>query len=158
MRLTPAQRQARYRERHPERIAAYRESDAKKVSDAKYRANHGTHPMNQPGTKAYEMYRSSEKYKVTSTNEHLKRVYGITYQKYLEMLAAQGGVCGACKGDETFSVNERTRKRMLAVDHCHKTGKIRGLLCGKCNRGMGSFKEDPELLRAAADYLERSAA
>ena len=70
------------------------------------------------------------------------------------MEVAQGGVCAICSNTETI-VNVRTGKpKALHVDHCHKTGKIRGLLCSRHNKGMGLFNDDPALLRAAAAYLE----
>ncbi len=69
--------------------------------------------------------------------------YGLSDADYDALLARQRGVCANCK-----------RNRRLGVDHCHATGKVRGLLCGNCNRGLGLFHDDPELLRAAAAYLE----
>lgn len=75
--------------------------------------------------------------------------------KYKEVLALreeQGHVCKIC-GEEGFLMNRRV-KSALNVDHCHKTGTIRGMLCHNCNRGLGLFQDNPELLRKAADYLE----
>lgn len=73
-------------------------------------------------------------------------LYGITHGEYLKMLFIQNEVCRICK-------EECPSGRNLAVDHDHKTGEIRGLLCGRCNRGLGYFKDDPLLLREAAWYL-----
>lgn len=78
---------------------------------------------------------------------HLRRAYGIDMDDYDRMLEAQGGVCAICAGQCRI-------KTRLAVDHCHTTNRIRGLLCDDCNNGVGRFKDNPELLRAAAAYLE----
>ncbi len=83
---------------------------------------------------------------------HLKSVYGLAEAQYDQMLTDQGGCCAICQGgldSGRFGVNKH-----LDVDHCHKTGKIRGLLCSKCNRGIGQLNDDPALLRAAITYLE----
>lgn len=77
--------------------------------------------------------------------------FGITPAEYDQMLAAQGGVCAICGGGEWST-------RRLAVDHCHKTGKVRGILCSHCNVTLGQMKENPQALRAAADYLEMHSA
>lgn len=79
--------------------------------------------------------------------------YGITDDDYLRMVASQGGVCVICKQPETGG-----RTKRLSVDHCHASKKVRGLLCGSCNRGLGSFRDDPSRLRAAAAYIENTAA
>lgn len=78
----------------------------------------------------------------------LRRRYGISLEQYEAMLELQDGRCAICgrHGDE-FG-------RRLAVDHCHETGKVRGLLCINCNPGIGAFRDNPELLRRAASYLE----
>jgi len=78
---------------------------------------------------------------------HLLTRYGITLYEYYLMLVEQGFVCAICEG---VSPTHR-----LAVDHCHATGKVRGLLCHACNAGMGKLRDDPALLRAAAAYLEK---
>ena len=79
-------------------------------------------------------------------NGNLKRTYGISLDDYESLLKSQGNVCKICK-------TERSGK-YLAVDHDHRTGKIRGILCENCNRGLGMFKDGPNLLRAAIQYLE----
>ncbi len=77
----------------------------------------------------------------------LKSKWGLSLEDYDNMLQKQNGVCAICF--------EKCRSgRRLAIDHCHKTGKIRGLLCGECNNGIGKLKDDPDLLRRAIKYLE----
>lgn len=94
-----------------------------------------------------------EKHRNSRRNTRLKREYGITLEDYNKMLEDQNGVCSICKKSET-SIHEKTNKlRNLAVDHCHETGKVRGLLCSKCNRGLGYFKDNVMNLIKAAKYL-----
>jgi hypothetical protein len=76
----------------------------------------------------------------------IKKVYGISPEQYAAMLTAQQGGCGLCK----------KKDRRLCVDHCHATQVVGGLLCNKCNTGLGCFDDDPELLRAAIAYLRRA--
>jgi hypothetical protein len=84
--------------------------------------------------------------RATARRRHLLVTYGITQEQYDTMFEAQGGVCAICGGK---------RRYLLAVDHCHKTGRVRGLLCKLCNgRILTAAKDDPAILRRAADYLE----
>lgn len=76
----------------------------------------------------------------------LKRDFGIELEEYEKMLQHQNGACKICKYSNG--------NKKLAVDHDHKTGKIRGLLCQSCNLGLGHFKDDQELLQLASLYLE----
>ena len=78
----------------------------------------------------------------------LKKAYGIGYAEYLNMLEAQNGCCAIC------GTNDTGNRKAFHVDHCHDTGKIRGLLCGNCNSGIGNLRDDVGLLRRAIDYLE----
>lgn len=84
---------------------------------------------------------------------NLKCAYNLTVEDYAILLQNQCGVCCICKQPETTIVENALMP--LSVDHDHKTGKVRGLLCFKCNRGLGQFNDSPVLLRTAADYLER---
>jgi|SRR5579859_2273975 len=84
-------------------------------------------------------------------NENLKRRYGLSLEDYELMLEKQQGVCALCENPP--SARDRF---ILNVDHCHATSVVRGLLCIKCNTALGKFNDDPELLRKAATYLERS--
>ena len=79
--------------------------------------------------------------------------YGLTVEEYEARLAAQGGVCIIC-GMPPKENGQRAASR-LHVDHDHVTGANRDLICNNCNRGLGYFKDDPALMRAAAEYIER---
>lgn len=87
-------------------------------------------------------------------DQTLMRKYGLTVQEFNAMLLGQNGVCAICK-KPNLSIDHRSKKpRDLSVDHDHKTGKVRKLLCMNCNRGIGYLKDDPELLKRAAEYVE----
>lgn len=75
--------------------------------------------------------------------------YGLSEEEFKLLEQTQQGVCAICGQPETVS-----RLKRLSVDHCHKTGKIRGLLCSNCNNGIGRFKDSAILLRKAAEYIE----
>jgi len=76
----------------------------------------------------------------------LKHLYGITPEQYDEMFDAQKGVCAICEAPPN--------KKRLNIDHDHKTGKVRGLLCAPCNRWIGRMGDDPERILQAVAYLE----
>lgn len=77
---------------------------------------------------------------------NLKKKYDLSYEEFLQMYEARAGLCDICK-------NPPEEGRLLSVDHCHKTGKVRGLLCGPCNRALGLFKDNPSLLQKATEYV-----
>jgi len=77
-----------------------------------------------------------------------KCAYGITTTDYEKMLQDQSGSCALCP--------EVPGDKPLCIDHDHASGKIRGLLCDRCNRGLGYFRDSVVSLRKAADYIERS--
>lgn len=81
------------------------------------------------------------------------RKYGLTPEDYDRLLAAQDGRCAIC-GKEPGATSGVDRNR-LVIDHSHATGKVRALLCDFCNRGLGIFFDDPDLLLAAVKYLRR---
>lgn len=81
----------------------------------------------------------------------LRRKYGITAEDYDRMLAAQGGGCAICGKQPE---EQKRYGKYLHVDHCHETGRIRGLLCDQHNLLIGRWDHDPVLLRRAADYIE----
>jgi hypothetical protein len=73
--------------------------------------------------------------------------YGIRISDYTRLLAEQGGLCAICR-------RKPRSDRPLFIDHDHKSGRVRGLLCGRCNTGIGYFHDDPDKLERAVDYLE----
>lgn len=87
-------------------------------------------------------YRHKDKRK-----ERLKK-YGLTPETFAEMLTSQGGKCAICR--------QPPKEFNLHVDHCHSTGRVRGLLCKRCNQHIGAFEDSPALLRRAAEYLDNS--
>lgn len=85
---------------------------------------------------------------------HYKRKYGLDPKEYDLIFERQEGCCAICKKEE--SGMRLGRIKSLSVDHCHTTGKVRGLLCQSCNTGIGLLKEDTKLFMAAIEYLEKS--
>jgi len=84
----------------------------------------------------------------------LKR-YGVDQKSYHEMLAAQGNKCAICgTKDPATHRTKHTPEPAFCVDHCHKTGRVRGLLCGYCNTGIGKLRDNPDIMRRAAQYVE----
>jgi len=73
--------------------------------------------------------------------------YGITVEEYAKMFSQQNGLCALCGKED---------HRRLSIDHCHKTGIIRGLLCKRCNIALGYFDDDPMTVERAFRYLTRS--
>lgn len=99
--------------------------------------------------------RSREKNPRVYRNKQLLWTFGITLEQYEQMLADQGGVCAVC-GKVEDEIHPQSKKvRNLNVDHCHQTGRVRGLLCNSCNRGIGLLNDDPTVLRQALAYLEK---
>lgn len=81
-------------------------------------------------------------YRISRQKEHLKQKYGLTLEMIARMKAEQAGACAICR-----------REVKLIVDHNHTTGKVRSLLCQRCNVGIGYFEESPILLQRALDYV-----
>lgn len=110
----------------------------------KSRAWSKSHPAQRNATKRAWRINNPRKHK----SYVLKRTYGITLDQYETMLAAQNGVCAICKTHTTDNRGQR-----LHVDHCHQTGKVRGILCGKCNSILGFVDDNPDWLDKAKAYL-----
>ena len=87
-------------------------------------------------------------------NHNLKKQYGIDLKEYERMAEEQKGLCAICGNPETTK-DKDGGPRMMPVDHDHKTGKVRALLCTQCNRGLGMFTDSIERLKSAAAYLEK---
>lgn len=106
---------------------------------------------NASETYSYERYRDM----------HLFREYGIRLKDYEKIFQEQSGVCAVCGQIETVRTG-RTKRSMenapsLHVDHDHKTGRVRGLLCSNCNQALGLLKESPERIRLLVKYIEKHA-
>jgi len=82
----------------------------------------------------------------------LRDSFNLSLDEYSKMLEAQEGKCAICNQPETHKRNGKSKA--LAVDHNHKNGAIRGLLCFDCNTAIGKLKDDPEIIRKAAQYLD----
>ena len=92
-----------------------------------------------------------ERMAVKDRKSHLKYLYGITPEDYDRILLEQKGVCAICGSDDPYD-----RWTRFHIDHCHSTGKIRGLLCSHCNHILGKANDDPSILLAAIQYLSRN--
>jgi hypothetical protein len=89
-----------------------------------------------------------EKINTKRRESDLKRKYNITPEEYNRIFEEQEGKCKICETPQS------ELKKRLAVDHCHHSGKVRGLICSRCNTGMGNLRDDPKLLEKAKQYLE----
>lgn len=99
---------------------------------------------------AYKAKFSQEEWRKKFRSQRVKWNYGLSPEAYQAMLEKQDGVCAICQKPEMM-----TRHRShLSVDHHHKTGAVRGLLCSQCNNGLGRFFDDAAGLRRAAEYVE----
>ena len=99
---------------------------------------------------AREKYRNKPETKDKIRNWRLLQTYGITNQDYEQMLENQGFCCAGC------GLHQNILEKKLNVDHDHVTGKVRGLLCGNCNRALGLVKDNMETLVRLQEYLEKS--
>lgn len=92
--------------------------------------------------------RDPEAYARQSRDRELRRHYGITLERFEEMLAEQGHRCASCGADEHGGWNWH-------VDHCHQTGRVRGILCFGCNAALGQLGDDPARILALAAYAQQ---
>lgn len=83
----------------------------------------------------------------------IERKYGLARGQYQRLFESQGGVCAICRRAETFD-RKGYRRARLSVDHDHATGLVRGLLCMDCNRAIGLFRDDIDVLEGAIAYLQ----
>ena len=83
-------------------------------------------------------------------DRNLRNKYGISLDEWEKQFAEQGEVCAIC------GIDYPAGAKGWSTDHDHETGQFRGILCVRCNRGLGSFLDSPSALRAAADYLEEN--
>lgn len=101
---------------------------------------------------AGEMRKKTEqKYPHYQVHMQRKKRYGMSREQYEALLEKQGGKCAICR-----SPSPGRKAIFFCVDHCHETGKVRGLLCKRCNMGLGYFLDKTKLLRRAIKYLEEN--
>ena len=94
--------------------------------------------------------------KESLSDRYLQRTYNISLERYLQMLEDQKHRCAICKTGGF--VMKRCHEMKLVIDHCHKTGEVRGLLCHNCNRALGLLHDDRESLARAVEYLSKESA
>jgi hypothetical protein len=157
--------QRRYREKNRDNLneknREYRKNNKEIVreSNRKWSANNRD-KVNEKQRRYAE--RNKEKLKLKQHQFYLKnkdkvkefsllRKYNISLEQYKKMLKDQHNKCLLCQ-----TKDEDTTSKFLVVDHCHKTGKVRGLLCNPCNTGIGLFKENIEVLEKTIKYLAES--
>ena len=90
----------------------------------------------------------------TMRKYNLQGKYKLTQEDYIKLLNSQGGMCAICKTNDP-STHGGKKGKLFGIDHNHTTGKIRGLLCGYCNTGLGGFRDNVDLLQLAVEYLKR---
>lgn len=91
--------------------------------------------------------RETEEYKIYQRECYDKSKYNLLPEQKAEMIKSQDNKCAICN----YSFGQKIGD--MHVDHCHTTGKVRGLLCDKCNRGLGYFCDEPDILSKASDYV-----
>lgn len=133
-------------ERYRERMKDNQEFKAKQVANSKK----WYQKCKENGTLKKSSYRPSIE---QGRKNYIKYAYGITIEKYEEMTLTQDNKCSICGKEENIK-HQNGKVKRLAVDHCHISGKVRGLLCTNCNTGLGKFKDSRELLAAALAYLD----
>ena len=119
-----------------------------KLGEPQRWAKENAERVNAANRRKYKDLTQEEK-RVRNRKQQLS-LYGLTLDDYSAMLVEQSGVCAICGKEEAVS-----SKGVLSVDHDHKSGKVRGLLCDTCNRGLGHFFDNTELLTKAVLYLEQ---
>ncbi len=130
----------KYRQKHPNYYKQYYKNHKNKWKN-----------YNKNNTENAKKYR--ERHPERLKDRRLKLYYGITLEDYNKMLQEQNGVCSICKEMETRLICGKIV--MLSVDHDHKTGKVRGLICNKCNRLLGFVNDNTKLLEEVINYLKK---
>ena len=136
-------RMAKYLKSHPEA------REKNRLRNIEWRKNNP-----QGYLQAAAKYRAENPEKLR--NYKWKKRYGITPEQYTEMFRGQNNRCAICGNVEQAKHNTSKKVQKLAVDHCHSTGRVRGLLCQDCNRGLGNFHENIQRLTNAIKYLKQS--
>jgi len=127
----------------------------KKNEDSKAKSKHYAEYYEREKTKNREKQRKMRlENKEFNREQYLLRTYGVNLQWYNEVLASQSERCAICQEFERIIDAKTGQPKLLVVDHDHKTGQVRRLLCHRCNIALGQADDSPELLRKMAAYLE----
>lgn len=112
-------------------------------------------PVTRPGPRCSTHQRARRKALADKKHaEWILKTYGLTIEEYWAIYEAQGGVCYICRRAKGRGPDGSGRGKRLAVDHDHKTGEVRGLLCGPCNKGvLGHLRDSVEALSRAVAYV-----
>ena len=127
-------------------LSAWCKPCANAYSIAWYKSN----PEKQREKKRLWRQNNPDKAKHQYRQDALKN-YGLSIEDWEVLFKNQNGLCAICEQPQAVCLNGELKR--LAVDHCHLTGKVRGLLCDNCNKGLGLFKDQPKLLNRASEYL-----
>lgn len=115
----------------------------------------GRHPWCRECMSTYNKMYAAQRGRDVNRKSRLNREYGLSLQGYDTLLEFQGGGCGICRSEVSdLHRKDGQRYRSMCVDHDHKSGQRRGLLCNRCNRAIGLLGDDINLLRSAIGYLE----
>lgn len=148
MKLSDEERKKRNRDK----AARYRKANPEKIREIQRKSNakRSLIPEISEAKRDYQA-RYREANAETLRHKERERKFGISREIYSQMLQAQNGVCAICGNPETAT--RLGVVKALSVDHCHATGRIRGLLCSDCNTGIGKLKDDLKILQSAIQYL-----
>jgi hypothetical protein len=134
------------RKRHREYMRKYNATEKGKL----YNRRHVKRWRKEnPELRAIQMKKESTMDKVYNQHKHLKAKFGMSIETYNQMFQDQNGTCAICNKHQT----ELTKR--LSVDHCHKTDKIRQLLCSQCNTLLGMSQDNEMVLQSAIAYLRK---
>ena len=147
-----------WRKRNPEKVRAYGKlwrslSEKKEIILKNKRKYRERHPEKAREQVRAAVRKNKVRYAVKNFGYWLKERYGITVDQYHEIAGAQKGVCAICKRAQLCEDKTKFRGRLF-VDHCHASGRVRGLLCFKCNVMLGCANDKIEVLLGAVKYLE----
>ena len=155
------ERQRRYRERHPERVRWQWAETSRKFQELpddhprKIKKRLADRERIQALRLAGLTTNNDRDYQTAANFKHTLRKFGMSLDDYETLLEKQGGVCVICQKPETAKSRLDHKPRRLAIDHDHKTGRVRGLLCMRCNNRLGWFeKDDSSWIESADRYLK----
>jgi DNA repair exonuclease SbcCD ATPase subunit len=142
--MTRYEKNQEWRKKNPEKIVGYRKKNYQKHKEKINGDNRKYYREHKEESKKYQQeYNRKNKTKVQGWR--LTHLYNISLEEVDALLIKQQHRCPICK--------RSLKETLRCVDHDHKTGKTRGILCSKCNLGIGHFEDDPDLLESAVKYL-----